>query len=161
MKKNDGASLIEVLVALFLIGVSLGAIFKLNNSAIDEMRALKEHHFAQNAVHDLVKKTRLYYDSSLQNIYRVSGNGTAYPSADCTIDCLSIEVAQYDIQVWTQELQTQLHNVQYSLFVSNDSVLEIAISWESRGQQPTQATDCPIELEEYESCFVLFAILDE
>jgi Tfp pilus assembly protein PilV len=157
-----GASLIEVLVAILLIGVSLGAIFKLNNAAVDEMRSLKEHHFVQNLMNDLVKNIRLYYDSSLRDVYSISGSGTAYPSASCVKNCSNLQVAKYDVRTWTEELQRSVHGLKYYLVVSNKDYLRLAVAWHSSAQTPSVNSKCPIKLTDSRmSCFVLTAPLDE
>ena len=104
--KQHGASLIEILVAVFVVSIGLLGVARMEIFAKQANFEAIQRTTASQIAHDIMEKMRANPAQLANYAGQTVGDGTlGAPGADCTTGaCSSVEVASWDIWEWEQLL---------------------------------------------------------
>ncbi|MGD8784366.1 MAG: type IV pilus modification protein PilV [Thioalkalispiraceae bacterium] len=106
LTKQNGSSLIEILVAVFVVSIGLLGVARMEIFSTQSNFAAIQRTTAANFAHDFMEKMRANPAELGSYVGLTVGDGTfAIPGTDCRINnCTTADIAQWDIWAWEQQL---------------------------------------------------------
>ena len=153
VRRGGGGSFIEVMLTMLLISISLGATFKLNTTAAQEMRYSHKSYFVNNALTGLIESSRIAYEPSIRDVFTLSGENTAYKTDTCLKDCSAELFAKSRIREWAESVSARLGEFKYNLVLDNEDELEVSVAWKSARVENQVSSGCAIPVADDENCF--------
>jgi len=133
-----GVGLIEVLVALLVLGVGLLGLAGLQSNAL---RFNQDALFSSQATtlsYDILERMRANMDQALTTNNYTQNFGDPYSAVDCeSVNCLPSQMADHDVSFWLNELAERLPEGRGKISftsVGSSRVYTITSRWLSREQ---------------------------
>jgi len=108
MKKQSGASLIEILVAVFVVSVGLLGVARMELFAKNSNYEAVQRTTAAMIANEMMQKIRSNPTQLAGYVNQTIGSGSlSFPSANCkdgTTDCTPAQVVAWDLYEWEQQL---------------------------------------------------------
>ncbi|WP_371377877.1 type IV pilus modification protein PilV [Thalassotalea aquiviva] len=143
---GSGFSLLEVLVALFIVGFAMLSVLKLNLSGLQHMH--QAHHENQANLLSQQLLHMVQNNLSAKNSYALTYGQTINASADCAqTRCSEIELAHYEINRWQTHLFHTIPGA-VALVKTTDKTLFVSIYWQL--EKKTNSTLCPAPAQNYQ-----------
>lgn len=157
MRKQIGASLIEVLVSIFLSALALLALAAVNASSIRYTKMAQYKASAVLLASDLGERLRANKAGLASYSYETEfADQAAAPAAPTNCDniaetCTSAQMAAYDLAQWRRTVRDQLP--EGSMFLktyANPTAADLWVVWRdpstAADEQSINATECPAAL---------------
>jgi len=154
--KQKGSSLIEVLVAVFVVSIGLLGVARMEIFSTQSGYAAIQRTSAANIAHDFMEKMRANPSELAAYAGLALGDGSlAMPAADCRVNnCTTADIATWDTWVWEQQL---IGSAEVAAGVNTGGLADprgcitgpaaggpgeytIAIAWRGQQSQPNPAT---------------------
>jgi len=156
--KDQGGSLIEVLIAMLVMSISLFGFFEYFSQTRRNMNSQVGLVAAQYVGDFLLTSIRQHMTPINQALYEgLSMTGT-YTLHNCTnAFCSDEDIAERDLALFVREATSTLNNPQTKIsFI--EGYVQLELSW-SDPLRPIQSGDCSNEAGETQSCITLFKSL--
>lgn len=153
--KQNGSSLIEVLVAVFVVSIGLLGVARMEIFSTQSNNAAIQRTTAANIAHDFMEKMRANPSELGAYAGLTLGDGSlSMPAADCRVNsCTTADIAAWDTWAWEQQL---IGAAEVAAGVNTGGLAEprgcvtgpsggpgeytIAIAWRGQQSQPNPAT---------------------
>jgi len=153
--RQKGSSLIEVLVAVFVVSIGLLGVARMEIFSTQSNYAAIQRTSATNIAHDFMEKMRANPSELAAYAGITLGDGSlAMPGTDCRIaNCLAADIASWDTWAWEQQL---IGSAEVAAGVNTGGLAEprgcvtgpaggpgeytISIAWRGQQPQPNPAT---------------------
>jgi type IV pilus assembly protein PilV len=130
-RRQKGSTLIEVLVALLVLGVGLLGMLGLQNQAIKLSQAALQDSQARYAINDLVERVRMNTrtDTANAQYYALSKASTASTATSCIgSNCSAQQLAAFDVSQWLGALTNTLPDAKAEVrYAQNTSELTVTV----------------------------------
>lgn len=143
-----GATLINVLVSLLLIGVGLYGGIRLQVNGIEGVQSSSNHTEALLLAEDMLERMRA--NSAQVNAYRraniepvAPGQTVRYPNCGM-LDCNGAQLARYDLGTWQERFSPALINMSASIEQDTDNtdMWLVTVRWDDDGNG-SRGRNCP------------------
>jgi type IV pilus assembly protein PilV len=149
--KNKGFSLIELLVALFVVALGLLGHARLQISTMKEAQVARYAQIANDSVLELSERIQAEPDSAINGYFDVttlsSGSSisdvyTILSCLDSNVSCSDQQFARYELNDWFTEVESSLPLPRISI-VTDGNLVTIDLVWDARnsGSGATSCTD--------------------
>jgi type IV pilus assembly protein PilV len=144
LSRSSGFSLIEVLVAVLILGIGLLGIAGLQTAGIRYNTSAYQRYQATLLSYDILDRMRANRKQALNTTgYAVQMGENVTSSSDCmSASCTEAEMAVYDLASWKSALATNLPMGDGWVHISDSPgvrLFVITVKWDdSRGNEPPQ-----------------------
>lgn len=145
LRKSDGFSLIEVLIALVIMSVGMLGIAGLYVHSMSAGRTSIFRHQAVTLAGDIADRIRANPNAGVAYMATGADNGCV----DGGVDCTPAEMAQNDIFLWDQQAANSLPGSQVNIVFNNGvtpNEYQIRITWNEPGVGPAQQAQYQITI---------------
>lgn len=140
-KYQAGASLMEVLITLLIVGIGLLGVAALQGNSVRYLRIANQRSEAVQIAYDISDRMR----SNANGLAGYSYTGGAVPSQDCLTDCSPSLLAKRDMYEWITDLSTRLNGgraVIVPALVNTQTVYDVTVIWLEAGLSGIDS-NCP------------------
>ncbi len=133
MEKQQGSSLIEVMVGLLILAIGLLGMASLQNVALRESNNTYLYSQANFLLQDGLDRIRS--NAKKIPLYRTQFSELADVTGNCiNVICTSSQLASWDLQSWKQQVEQQLPQGRAEIKTDNNGLVVISIEFDdSRG----------------------------
>ena len=153
--KQQGATMIEVMVALFLLAIGLLGMLSLQNTSQRSNQSAMFSSVAVVLARDMANRIIANDDSSSVNddaIYDdIDTNDVTGTTTECTANCNQGAVLEMDKGQWAQAIRTQLPAGRGMVDVNGNGVHMVTVMWDDQRTGAT-GTDCSGNAENDLTC---------
>lgn len=138
-----GFSLIEVLIALIILSVGMLGIAGLYVQSMQAGRTAVFRHNAVTLAGDVADRIRANPSAGATYAANVGADRNCVNGG---VDCIPAEMAEHDINLWTQQARDSLPNgaVQINRDNAVPPTFEITVTWDEPGETPSFTISIPV-----------------
>jgi len=135
-KRQAGATMIEVMVALFLLAVGLLGTLALQNSSQRSNQSAMFSSVAIVLARDMANRINANnntFSTADDNLYdsidteNISGSATV-----CSVDCDQATIKTMDTGQWAEEIKSRLPAGRGTIDINDDGVHEVIVMWDDQ-----------------------------
>lgn len=155
-----GASLLEALLALFLVAFGLLAMAGMQIRTLNETRNSAARNIASQMASDLLDRMLInisyFPGTGTSALYRTGWGAAPAASVDCKVNpCNAVQLAQFDLSQWKQTLAQQLPDGDAQIFQSNTDSSQYGVLFRWRRIAARQESSGTAAVQQ------MFAVADE
>ena len=146
--KEDGISLIEVLVAILIFAAGILSLVALQHSGISAVADAHQRSQATAFANDIVDRMSANRAAAIASHYNLYGQQVFNASSSCsstTSTCTPTQLAQMDLQEWSANLANTLPDGR-AWISNNDSRVTVVIGWNAAGAALSADPSCGNDL---------------
>jgi type IV pilus assembly protein PilV len=142
-QKMKGFTLIEVLIALFVLAIGLLGMATLMMTSMQSSQGASQRSAATLATYDLVERMRANRDRAAVANSPYAGNPMAVVPPAChnqTGGCPATDIAQFDLARWRANLTDIIPGADARIQQINNTTFCIVVFWQEPGVTQTAST---------------------
>lgn len=157
---QQGVSLIEVMVTVFIISIGLLGVAALQLVSLKQVAATQLGAQAQFLTQDLAELI-LAHDPEAEGVFEFDSVPDT-PGTDClSVACSKAQLARFDLWMWGQHMQPELPAYDVGLdFDAANARYEVMLTWDSgRKGGEYVASTCSADDGLHPGCFAMYVAL--
>lgn len=128
---QKGATLIEVMVAVLVLGIGLLGILSLQGRSLQYSQQAYSYSQATILSQDIAERIRANPDEDARERYQINFGADANAATDCSqATCTTIQMARWDLSTWQDDVEELLPNAETQIEEIDDNVYLIQILYE-------------------------------
>lgn len=132
MLKQKGFTLLEVLVALLVVGIGVLGHAKMQAKSMDTAQRARYTQTANSALIDLAQRMRANSEVASYFVYdNLTSGDEITASVDCAnYECSDAQFAEYELAEWFNHQQSYLPSPRFSV-VKSDQLYTLTLIWDA------------------------------
>ncbi|MCV6621280.1 MAG: type IV pilus modification protein PilV [Cellvibrionaceae bacterium] len=144
-KRQSGATMVEVLVALFLLAIGLLGALALQNSSQRSNQSAMFSSVAIVLARDMANRINAnnnQFSNDDNNLYdNIDTQNFSGSAVECSLDCDQATIKTMDEGIWAQEIRSRLPAGRGMVAIDDNGVHEVTVMWDDQLTGATGA-DC-------------------